>query len=265
MTLAIIFTVLQLNSNCCLGTEHILNLKSTKGSVEKQNIVDDHKSSKEGNYCADVLDPAIHKMIKEKKIDFIDAQIDELKIMTFISKSHKAYWMSYLYYYKAFFYNQIVADDAKSSIYIDKAIEFIKEDLHTSDDYALYAFCLSFSIQFANMFEIPFMSSSAKKNANTALSLDPENIRVYCVLASHNFYTPKLFGGMVKVEAYASKGLACPVVQNVDYFVPTWGEFEIYNILIKYYEAEKNMGKLEEINKITKNSFPIKFSDRPQE
>ena len=199
-------------------------------------------------------------MFKEKKIDFVDSKLNDIHKDEKISKKYKAYWTTYLYYYKSIFYKGNLKDDTKASEYIDKAIELIEKDLTSSEDYALYASCLSFSIQFANMTQLASISSSVSENAQKALSLNNKNIRAYYVLTSNNFYTPKMFGGMTKVEEYAKKGLACPnSLENENYYAPYWGKPRIYELLIKYYKAENKLKKADETKSLAKKEFPNLF------
>ncbi|NAW50199.1 hypothetical protein GNY06_01950 [Elizabethkingia argentiflava] len=173
-----------------------------------------------------------------KKIDPLLLKVKKTLLDKDIPKQDKIYWLAYLHYYEAIFYKTIAKNDHKASASIEKAIELLNENPRTSEDYALLAGCTSFSIQFANLVQLPKISSKVSELAKKSLQLNPKNMRAYYVLASHNLYTPKMFGGVVKVEEYAHKGLACPERLDHKLYSPYWGKYKIYEILEDYYQME---------------------------
>ena len=238
---------------------------SLESSNSNNNIQEERNTEKrdtitqENIQYEDFIEEAISKTFKEKKISHLDKKIEELDNDKKINKSYKIYWKTYMYYYKSLFYKNSLKDDDEASKYIDLAILEIEQNLISTEDYALYASCLSFSIQFANMTQLSRISSKVEENANKALELNNKNIRAYLVLASHNFYTPKMFGGMTKVEENAIKGIACPNSLSNDYYEPYWGKPRLYEILIKYYESEKRKEDVIKIKQLAKKEFPNTF------
>ena len=232
-----------------------INLDS---SIVTKNIKQDTIVQEPEQY-EDFIEEAIAKMYKEKDISSIDKKLNELNNDNKISKTYKTYWKTYLYYYKSLYYKNMLKDDENASKNIEKAILEIETNLKSSEDYALYASCLSFSIQFANMTKLSSISSKVEENAKNSLNLNNKNVRAYYVLASHNFYTPKMFGGMTKVEEYAIKGISCPNSLADGYYDPYWGKPRLYELLIKYYEGEKRIDDANNIKNIAKKEFPNTF------
>lgn len=231
----------------------LITLKKIEVTAKKDTIIQDNTQYE------DFLEEAIEKMFKEKNISYLNEKINELYKDNKINKSNKIYWSTYLNYYKSLFYKNIHNNDDEASKYIDIAISTIENNLITTEDYALYASCLSFSIQFANMTQLGRISSKVEENANKSIELDNKNVRGYLVLASHNFYTPKMFGGMKKVEENAIKGIGCPNSSSIDYYAPYWGKPRLYEILIKFYTGEKRDDDAKKIKQLAKKEFPNSF------
>lgn len=265
----ILFTLINLNLACGNQTSTIpktvLNdkkLKSINDSllkggdvnpliIEKKNIntvVDDIDFE-------DSIDSAISNMFTSKICKQVDLMLTQIDIDTKISTDIKIYWRSYIFYYKSIYYKSILNENDNASINIELAIKSLEENSKTSEDFALLAACKSFSIQFANMTQIGKISGQVEEYASKSLELNSKNIRAYYVLASNNFYTPKMFGGMVKVEEYSLKGLACPISSNKNFYSPYWGKKELYDIYIKYLETENRKEDSEKFKKIAKKEF----------
>ncbi len=235
------------------------NSKKKIISQKEKNTIKIDSVIQENIQYEDYIEEAVSKMFKEKKVYYLDDKISEIDKDDKMKKSYKTYWKTYLYYYKSLFYKNSLSKDDEASKYIDLAIFEIENNLKTTEDYALYATCLSFSIQFANMTQLSRISSKVEENANKALELNNKNIRAYLVLASHNFYTPKMFGGMTKVEENAIKGIACPNSLSNDYYEPYWGKPRLFEILIKFYENEKRNDEALKIKQLAKKDFPNRF------
>lgn len=169
---------------------------------------------------------------------------------------YKAYWKAYLHYYEAVYYKTIVKKEKKAEEAIDAALTILEAKTYeNSEYYALLAACTSFSIQYVNIIKLSKVSSNVLAYAQKSLTLNKANMRAYWVLASHNFHTPKMFGGMEKVEEYARKGLACPNALDVTPYSPSWGRAELYSLLIQYYELEGRTSDLEEVKKKYSTQF----------
>lgn len=192
------------------------------------------------------MDRIVERLFKDKNTQGIE---EELKKTAQIRTDFYAmYWKAYLIYYTAVFYKAILGDDEKAAEAIAQSLAVMREkEYDNSEYYALLAQVTSFSIQFVNITQLAKISTAVETAAKQALSLDKNNLRAYLVLASHNFHTPKMFGGMQKVETYAVEGLACPdALTSVDY-APTWGRKQLYQLLIQYYEQEGKQTQLKEL------------------
>ena len=177
-----------------------------------------------------------------------------------IEKEYKTYWISYILFHKSLFYKNIIKDDSNASKYIDESLNMLEDNLNTSEDYALYAYCLSFSIQFANMTQLSKISTEVINMANKSLELNSKNVRAYLVLTSNNFYTPKMFGGMNKVEEYAIKGLKLPSSTTNNFYDPYWGKPRLYEFLIDYYNLNNQKVDADRIKVDAKKEFSNYFN-----
>lgn len=194
------------------------------------------------------INHSVDELFKYKKLEVIDAQLKEIE-KTLIGFD-QVYWKAYLLYYKSVFYKTIQNEDKQAEKAIEESLEVLSEKVYmNSEYYALLAMCTSFSIQFANIVQLAKIASEVEEYAQQALALNKENLRAYVVLASHNFHTPKMFGGRLKVEEYALKGLSCPDAIDTSLYAPTWGRTQLYRLLIQYYEAE---GKTEAMERLKK-------------
>lgn len=209
----------------------------------------------------ETIDHTINQCFETKSIAPIERKINEIESNSEIPKQYKAYWKIYLLYYTSIIDKKIFHDDDKASKSIDKAIEAAERGLKTAEENALYAMCLSYSIQFSNMTKLNSIASKVSEYGQKALQLDPFNVRAYYVLTSQNFYTPKMFGGMTKVEEYGIKGISCPSQSANDPYSPTWGKPELYSLLINFYKAENRPDDLSKIKELANREFPNRFEN----
>lgn len=194
------------------------------------------------------IDRIVEQLFKDKNMQGIE---EELRNIAQVHTDFYAmYWKAYLLYYTAVFYKTISADDTKAAEAVAQSLAVMhKKEYDNSEYYALLAQVTSFSIQFVNITQLAKVSTAAETAAKHALALNKENLRAYLVLASHNFHTPKMFGGMQKVETYAVEGLACPDALTSEDYAPTWGRKQLYQLLLQYYEQEGKQTKLDELRK----------------
>ncbi|WP_353117192.1 hypothetical protein [Myroides odoratus] len=194
------------------------------------------------------IDRIVEQLFKDKNMQGVE---EELKNIAQVRTDFYAmYWKAYLLYYTAVYYKMIVADDEKAAEAIAESLAVIREkEYENSEYYALLAQATSFSIQFANIMQLAKISMAVETAAQKALVLNKDNLRAYLVLASHNFHTPKMFGGMQKVETYAVEGLACPDALTSEDYAPTWGRNQLYQLLLQYYKQEGKQTQLEELRK----------------
>lgn len=266
----LIFAV-ALNLNAACGYPKSSEKKTVKNDKVLKNINDSLLNSAEANnindsvkskvviYYEDAIKVVISKMFSEKNIKLIDNQLDLVAKDTIIKPQDKRYWKAYMLYNKSIFYKKIGKNDDKSSATIDLAIEILNQNEESSENLALLASCKLFSIQFANMTQLAKISAEVVEDANKALSINPKNVRAYYVLASNNFYTPKMFGGMTQVEEYALKGLACPNSADNGFYSPYWAKPLLYSIYIKYLEGENRKEDALKYRKLAKSEFPKDF------
>lgn len=226
--------------------------EKSKNSITEINF----NNSQEKEYFGEIISDAIKEMRQfknSKKLDSIFNSIEDDKKMT---QNDKTYWQSYILYSKSLFYSTVMRNTKKASENIDLAIEKIEENPTTSEDYALLAVCKSFSIQFASAISMGKLAGEVKEYGNKSLEINDKNLRAYYALAINNFYTPKMFGGMKKVEEYAKKGLACPYSLSDSYYVPYWGKPQLYWIYIKFLEKENRTEDAKKYKSLAKKDFP---------
>ncbi|MGQ7854391.1 hypothetical protein ACUN24_09090 [Pedobacter sp. WC2501] len=273
MKLLIILGLLNLNTACHDRPKVIVKsinndkqLRSISDSLQKvetpkikQHLKRDIPVIADKAYFEDGIEESLASMFRNKNSKDVDDKISEIEKDPKINAGEKRYWKSYLLYNESLYYKSALKDSDKASKLIDKAIEELEENLKTSEDYALYAACKSFSVQFANMTQLGKIAAQVSENANKSLELNVKNIRAYYVLASNNFYTPKMFGGSTKVEEYAIKGLACPNSLDENFYSPYWGKPHLYSILIRYLQAENRKDDADKYRKLAKNEFPNQF------
>ena len=241
----------------------VLSAFNSKQEVQKEfNLKDinvDKDSIADSSCFSRYTENMVAQMFKLESFVYIDSLYDSIEVSK-MPNTEKAYWLSYINYSKGIYFKSKKNDNVNSERFNTFALEMLKENLDSSENYALYAASISYSIQFANMMQLSTISKSVVTNANKALELNSKNVRAYYVLASHNFYTPKMFGGMTKVEEYGIKGLSCPSSTNSSACLnPQWGKPKLYQLLMKYYKQENQNAKSEQIKALAKQEFPNLF------
>lgn len=152
-----------------------------------------------------------------------------------------AYWTAYIDYYIAVFY---IKDDLKkeSQSAINKGIDQLDAiSSKNSEELALLSHLKSFAVQFHSGFGAAKASNQAKAAGQEAIKLDANNLRANLVLGSLDFYTPKMYGGGKKVEAYLSKAIELPEAPVKNPYLPTWGKEQAYELLVRYYIQENRV------------------------
>lgn len=192
------------------------------------------------------MDAVVKKLFEDKDIQPLVVQLKQID--SELTGFYQSYWKAYLYYYEAVYYQTISHKEAEAEKAIDIALAVLqKQSYENSEYYALLAMCTSFSIQYVNMLKLGKVSAAVIEYGQKALALNKENLRAYYILASHNYHTPKMFGGMEKVEDYALKGLACPDDLESTPWAPSWGRDQLYQLLVRYYEQEGRTRDLEQL------------------
>lgn len=145
------------------------------------------------------------------------------------------YWQGYLQYYKAIYWLKD-ENEKQGKNAIMEAIDLLESiEGKNSEDYAMLALAESLSIQFQSGIKAPIISARVKKYAERAVSLDPENLRAYYVLASNDFYTPEQYGGMQTAEGHLLKAISLPKQPVSNPFLPSWGKDDAYVMLMQFY------------------------------
>lgn len=205
------------------------------------------------------VDEVVGQGIIKRQVSGLDALQRRIEGDSRMNAHQKRYWKTYLQYYKTAIYQRL-KDNKHAARAIDRGISLLADQARSSEDYALLASCKMLSLSYANMTSVASISREVRTLAKKALELNPNNLRAYYVLAAHNLYTPKMFGGMTKVEAYAVKGLHCPTSLNPeDYYTPRWGKRVLYKVLIQFYKREKKEGQRLKYQKLAKEAFPNEF------
>lgn len=160
------------------------------------------------------------------------------------------YWIAYSKYYESIFYLKM--NDKKSAKKeINEAIEMVEIiKSKNSESYALLANLYSFSTQFADGMSINNISLKTKKNAETAIKLDEDNLRAWYVLGANDFYTPRMYGGGKKCEEYLLKSISLDEQKVKNPYMPSWGKNDAFSLLVAYYiEKDEHVKALEYLNK----------------
>lgn len=238
----------------CSTTAVTQNIKLSAGSAKiETSMVSLAEVKNSGNaYLLDyqsTIDLVVHQMFTTKNIEPVNTQL--IKIEKELTGFDKIYWKAYLYYYEAIFYKTIAKNEDLAQRAIETSLIVLKDKTYNqSEYYALLATCTSFSIQYVNIIKLSKVSAETISYAQKSLALNKANLRAYLVLASHNFHTPKMFGGMKKVESYALEGLSCPDELESNQYAPSWGREQLYQLLVQYYELE---GRTVDLDKLKKN------------
>lgn len=165
------------------------------------------------------------------------------------------YWIAYQRYYLSILYIKMGNRDMSEDT-IDEAIDTIESIKNkSSDDYALLSIMTGFSLQFKGM-KAMFIASSIKKSAKQAIVIDSTNIRAYYAYGSNDYYTPKQYGGGKEAEAYLLKAISLTSKNVNNRYLPSWGEQEAYELLIRLYIRENKQDKAKQYYTIATDKFP---------
>jgi tetratricopeptide (TPR) repeat protein len=149
------------------------------------------------------------------------------------------YWYSYTCYYHSILFMSKREYKNSEKILEEGIIQLKHINSKNSEHLALLALMESFSIQYASVIEVPFISKRVKQNAENALQLDSLNLRAYYVLGSNDFYTPEQYGGGKKAERYLLQAIKLNDQSVSNPYLPSWGKNSAYEMLIKFYINHK--------------------------
>lgn len=125
-----------------------------------------------------------------------------------------------------------------------------------SEDYALLAALQSLATSTLQGMQAGMMAGTAAENAERSRQLDSTNLRAWYVLGSLDYYTPAMYGGGKKAEAYLLKGLSCQDQQFPNPYFPSWGREQIYLLLIALYQDRGNSARASELLEQAKAAYP---------
>jgi len=147
------------------------------------------------------------------------------------------YWLSYGLYNQALIADRLEDKKAAEEL-IDRAIEILKPLEEDAESQALLALQLGYSTRFKSYWSMMSLGRAAYQRAERAVALAPTNMRTNLALAINDFYTPKVFGRGKKVETHLKKALQAPN-PSASVTSPTWGKPNVYELLVKYYQKNK--------------------------
>jgi tetratricopeptide (TPR) repeat protein len=166
------------------------------------------------------------------------------------------YWYSYACYYHSILL-MIEKDDKGSEKILDEGIRQLKNVSNLNSEHlALLALMESFSIQYASVMEIPFISNRVRQSAEKALQLDSLNLRAYFVMGSNDFYTPEQYGGGRKAERYLTKAISLNDQSVVNSYLPSWGKNSAYELIIRLYIKDKQFDRAKKFYQEAITLFP---------
>lgn len=168
------------------------------------------------------------------------------------------YWMSYSDYYASIVHIQNENKKASEAA-IESSVKRMKNMKNkNAEDYALLAMAQGFSMQFKGM-KAMFISRSVAKNLEKAQNIDPENIRVWYVSGSNDFYTPDQYGGGKKVEEYILKAFEMKDQKVENPYLPSWGREEAHEILLQHYMKQEDWEKAKAHFKVAFEAYPKNY------
>ena len=152
----------------------------------------------------------IDSNVNTVKIDSIGKIIRELRnYNTKGNNRYLSYWEAYAYY-KCAILSRVLKKEEDAEKFTEKAIEILESTKgKTTEDYALLGMLKNYQINFSGWLATIKLSNQAKTMAQKAIELDGDNLRAYLVLGINNYYTPELYGGKSKCEAYFNRRLGC--------------------------------------------------------
>lgn len=164
------------------------------------------------------------------------------------------YWLSYGLYNQALIADRLEDMKAAEEL-IDRAIELLKPLEEDAESQALLALQLGYSTRFKSYWSMMSLGRAAYQRAERAVALAPTNMRTNLALAINDFYTPKVFGGGKKVETHLKKALQAPN-PSASVTTPTWGKPNVYELLVKYYQKNKQQTQAQNFLNQGLNEFP---------
>jgi len=252
--LTILFSILQAESNLYFNTNLLPESYVTRYALDSKTAI---QHSDLAGIQDSIYKAFVHAVRNDDpaRLDSIRINLEELgkqRDLNIIS-----YWRAYCAYYKSIYF-LTKKEEGNAEKLIDRHVDLLEEiENKNAEEYALLALIRSFSIRFKSFIRAPFISATVEEDLEKARQLDPENLRVTYIMASSDFYTPKVFGGGQKTETLLLKALNLPAQKINNPVLPSWGHRESYELLIQYYIREAQWDKA----KILYNEAIEKYPD----
>ncbi len=176
-----------------------------------------------------------------KTLDPFEDYIEKLSLLPNAANNrYLNYWKAYARYREAVLalqFGQQSPDDRKTGAKaISDAVRILDGTRHkTAEDYALLAACKNLSVGFCKSMRIPLVSAEAKRYAETALKMDPQNLRAWLALGTRDYHTPSMYGGGKQFEEDFLKALSLEDTYSSNPYDPSWGRDEVYYYLCRHY------------------------------
>jgi tetratricopeptide (TPR) repeat protein len=192
------------------------------------------------------IDSAFIHYFKTGRMEEIDRIINALHLENKSSNNrYLNYWTAYGRYKKSLCAQSNPAEEFQKTARIElsealKCLNKIKNK--ESEDYALLAILKNYSVAFVANVKIPFVSGEAKKYAQKAIDMDPQNLRAYLALGIRDYYTPAVYGGKTQFEELFLKAISLRDKYGNNPNDPSWGKNDAYYYLLDHY-CRKDMEK----------------------
>lgn len=187
---------------------------------------------------------------------------EELKVCDEKSPSNLTkYWQAYLSFYNFVYHNFTSGDKESEKKVLKEGIDLLKDMKDKSaEDYALLAKLQGPYMQFEQPMRMGIVSMQISRNFKKAFKLEPDNLRLNLAFASHDFHTPKEYGGGKQTEEYLLKALALPAQKKESEYLPSWGKEEVYEMLVKFYMRENKMTEAKKYLEEGLSIFPNNYT-----
>jgi len=203
-----------------------------------------------------VMNAFVNAQVIKSDKDLLEMEQALLNLMKKNNNGIIIYWYSYTCYYHSILFMS-KKENKNSEKILEEGIKQLKNlSSKNSEHLALLALMESFSIQYASVIEVPFISKRVKQNAEKALQLDSLNLRAYYVLGSNDFYTPEQYGGGKKAEGYLLHAIKLNDQSVANPYLPSWGRNSAYEMLIRFYINHKQFAEAKKLYRKAIVMFP---------
>lgn len=153
-----------------------------------------------------------------------------------------AYWAGYINYRLGIVMMQLNREGQAQKL-TERAIAILERQEYQNVEYfALLSLVRGLELSYSSTVSAAIGSRKVRSLAEKAMELDNENPRAKLAMATYDYYTPRMFGGGRQVEPLLSSVLINEEVAANPY-LPTWGRWDAYRMLIRHYHRNKNYDK----------------------